>query len=115
MSDCVALLVTLECSFQPHFDFQRWLPCVGYVPARFMLVSLFFSYARSFPRSLPRSTGRGPTGYQQYLPSSADRAYRAGVATVDLRTEIKKFLSTRRARITPERAGLPAYGGNRRG
>lgn len=32
----------------------------------------------------------------------------------DLRTEIKEFLSSRRARITPEQAGLPAYGGNRR-
>ena len=28
--------------------------------------------------------------------------------------EIREFLSTRRARITPEQAGLPAYGGNRR-
>jgi hypothetical protein len=33
---------------------------------------------------------------------------------VDSRTEIRDFLTTRRARITPERAGLPAYGGNRR-
>lgn len=33
---------------------------------------------------------------------------------IDLRTEIREFLSTRRARITPEQAGLPAYGGNRR-
>jgi transcriptional regulator with XRE-family HTH domain len=32
----------------------------------------------------------------------------------DPRTEIREFLSTRRARITPEDAGLPAYGGNRR-
>ncbi len=36
------------------------------------------------------------------------------MATIDLRTEIKEFLSSRRARIAPERAGLPAYGGNRR-
>jgi transcriptional regulator with XRE-family HTH domain len=28
--------------------------------------------------------------------------------------EIREFLSTRRARITPQQAGLPAYGGNRR-
>ncbi|WP_199786159.1 helix-turn-helix transcriptional regulator [Streptomyces sp. AA4] len=33
---------------------------------------------------------------------------------MDLRTEIKEFLSSRRARIMPEQAGLPAYGGNRR-
>ncbi|GAA1059289.1 helix-turn-helix transcriptional regulator [Agromyces bracchium] len=32
----------------------------------------------------------------------------------DIRAEIREFLSTRRARITPEQAGLPAYGGNRR-
>jgi len=36
------------------------------------------------------------------------------MTTVDLRAEIREFLSTRRARITPEQAGLPAYGGNRR-
>lgn len=33
---------------------------------------------------------------------------------IDLRTEIREFLSSRRARITPDQAGLPAYGGNRR-
>jgi transcriptional regulator with XRE-family HTH domain len=32
----------------------------------------------------------------------------------DHRAEIREFLSSRRARITPEQAGLPAYGGNRR-
>ncbi|MFB8003270.1 helix-turn-helix transcriptional regulator [Nocardia sp. NPDC056000] len=36
------------------------------------------------------------------------------MTTIDLRTEIKEFLSSRRARIAPERAGLPAFGGNRR-
>jgi transcriptional regulator with XRE-family HTH domain len=36
------------------------------------------------------------------------------MGTMDLRAEIRDFLSTRRARITPEEAGLPAYGGNRR-
>lgn len=30
------------------------------------------------------------------------------------RADIREFLSSRRARITPEQAGLPAYGGNRR-
>jgi transcriptional regulator with XRE-family HTH domain len=33
---------------------------------------------------------------------------------VDTRAEIREFLTTRRAKITPEQAGLPAYGGNRR-
>jgi MmyB-like transcription regulator ligand binding domain/Helix-turn-helix domain len=36
------------------------------------------------------------------------------VSSTDLSAEIREFLSTRRARITPEQAGLPAYGGNRR-
>ena len=30
------------------------------------------------------------------------------------RNEIREFLASRRARITPEQAGLPAYGANRR-
>ena len=33
---------------------------------------------------------------------------------IDHRAEVREFLTSRRARITPERAGLPAYGGNRR-
>jgi transcriptional regulator with XRE-family HTH domain len=33
---------------------------------------------------------------------------------MDNRTEIRDFLTSRRAKITPERAGLPAYGANRR-
>jgi transcriptional regulator with XRE-family HTH domain len=33
---------------------------------------------------------------------------------VDSRNEIRDFLTTRRAKITPEQAGLPFYGGNRR-
>jgi hypothetical protein len=33
---------------------------------------------------------------------------------MDNRDEIRDFLTTRRARITPQRAGLPAYGANRR-
>ncbi|MFC8936226.1 helix-turn-helix transcriptional regulator [Rhodococcus sp. NPDC057135] len=32
----------------------------------------------------------------------------------DFRAEIREFLGTRRARITPEQAGLPLYGGERR-
>jgi transcriptional regulator with XRE-family HTH domain len=32
----------------------------------------------------------------------------------DVRAQIREFLSTRRARITPELAGLPVYGGDRR-
>lgn len=36
------------------------------------------------------------------------------MGTTDLNAEIREFLSSRRARITPEQAGLPVYGGNRR-
>ena len=32
----------------------------------------------------------------------------------DVRAQIQEFLSTRRARISPEQAGLPVYGGDRR-
>ena len=38
-----------------------------------------------------------------------------GVSTpADARTEIKDFLTTRRAKVTPQMAGLPVVGGNRR-
>jgi hypothetical protein len=32
----------------------------------------------------------------------------------DVRSEIREFLSTRRARVTPDQAGLPEYGAERR-
>ncbi|MFF3711230.1 helix-turn-helix transcriptional regulator [Streptomyces phaeochromogenes] len=42
-------------------------------------------------------------------PYAANRDIRG-----DFRAEIREFLGTRRARVTPEQAGLPAYGGDRR-
>ena len=33
---------------------------------------------------------------------------------MDNRSEVREFLISRRARISPQQAGLPAYGGNRR-
>lgn len=36
------------------------------------------------------------------------------VETMDDKAEVREFLTTRRARISPDEAGLPAYGGNRR-
>jgi transcriptional regulator with XRE-family HTH domain len=33
---------------------------------------------------------------------------------MDNRAQVREFLRSRRARLTPEQAGLPAYGGNRR-
>ncbi len=34
--------------------------------------------------------------------------------SVDNRSEVREFLASRRARLTPDQAGLPTYGGNRR-
>src|SRR2546423_6068708 len=64
----------------------------------------------------PRGTRKTP--HVPAVPGNA-RTSRAGpgprsVDGVDSRSEIRDFLTTRRARITPERAGLPAYGGTRR-
>jgi transcriptional regulator with XRE-family HTH domain len=36
------------------------------------------------------------------------------VASVDAKDDIREFLTSRRAKITPEQAGLPNYGGRRR-
>jgi len=33
---------------------------------------------------------------------------------MDLKAEIREFLASRQARITPEQAGVPVYGSNRR-
>src|SRR3954447_7626353 len=62
----------------------------------------------------PGRGSSGRSGYWQCLPAPPTAAYRGLVSKPDLRAEIRDFLSSRRARITPEQAGLPAYGGNRR-
>jgi transcriptional regulator with XRE-family HTH domain len=36
------------------------------------------------------------------------------MGSIDTRTEIREFLTSRRARLNPEQTGLPMYGGNRR-
>jgi transcriptional regulator with XRE-family HTH domain len=46
-------------------------------------------------------------------PSQTPPAGRS-VEGMDHRSETRDFLTTRRAKITPEQAGLPLYGGNRR-
>ena len=45
-------------------------------------------------------------------PTAAGQVVASSV--VDNRTDIRDFLASRRARITPEQSGLPAYGGHRR-
>lgn len=47
--------------------------------------------------------------YRQYIPPPASGTYGRGV---DNRDEVREFLTSRRAKITPEQAGLPA--GSRR-
>src|SRR3954452_7680236 len=60
----------------------------------------------------------GVTGGDPHPGSSARRV--DGVTLPEpsprdaVRAEIREFLSTRRARITPREAGLPTYGGDRR-
>ena len=49
--------------------------------------------------------------HQQGTPGPAEAAYRRGVSHRD---DVKAFLSSRRAKVTPERAGLPTYGRTRR-
>jgi transcriptional regulator with XRE-family HTH domain len=51
-----------------------------------------------------RGTGRDP----QAAPA------RPSVVVVDTRKDLGEFLASRRARITPQQAGLTLYGGNRR-
>src|SRR3954466_14884307 len=63
----------------------------------------------------PGRGSSGRSGYWQCLPAPPTAAYRGAVSKPDLSAEIRDFVSTRRARVTPEQAGLPAYGGNRRG
>src|SRR4051812_10463251 len=56
-------------------------------------------------------TGRG-------YPGSGRTSLRAGgrrsVDVVDNRSEVREFLSTRRAKLTPDQAGVPLYGQRRR-
>lgn len=42
------------------------------------------------------------------------RTGRSSLERVSTESDIREFLVSRRARITPQQAGLPAYGGNRR-
>ena len=48
---------------------------------------------------------------RRYLPGFSAVTYRG---VMDNRAQVREFLASRRARITPDQAGLPAYGGNRR-
>jgi hypothetical protein len=47
-------------------------------------------------------------------PPPNGAGYGPTMGSVGSGTEIREFLTTRRARVTPERAGLRAHGGRRR-
>src|SRR4051812_5330407 len=69
-------------------------------------------FVRCYPTTLRRTQGvqpRGGTGRASLGPRPTCR-----VDGVDARNDIREFLTSRRDRITPEQAGLPAYGTNRR-
>jgi transcriptional regulator with XRE-family HTH domain len=55
--------------------------------------------------------GSGRPWFPQGLPARPGWAYRG---RVDRQSEIREFLATRRARITPEQAGVPVFQGTRR-
>lgn len=58
-----------------------------------------------------RGGSAGRSGYCEYLSAVRGPTYRGGM---DNREEVRDFLRSRRSRITPQEAGLPAYGGHRR-
>jgi transcriptional regulator with XRE-family HTH domain len=59
---------------------------------------------RSYGDRVDRGTGR----------DSLPRAHARIIGAVDTRKETREFLISRRAKITPDQAGLPAFGGRRR-
>jgi MmyB-like transcription regulator ligand binding domain/Helix-turn-helix domain len=56
-----------------------------------------------------QSLAEGGTGRDPLTAAS-----RPSLVVVDTRKDLREFLATRRARITPQQAGLPTYGGHRR-
>ncbi len=61
--------------------------------------------------STPRVRGPVDTGTGR---DSLGGVGRRSVIGMDNRSEIREFLATRRAKLTPEQAGLPSFGGTRR-
>ena len=61
-------------------------------------------------QELARGESPGWEGYWQGLPESGGEVY---ADLVDTKKEIRDFLTSRRARITPEQAGLRSYGPRR--
>jgi transcriptional regulator with XRE-family HTH domain len=69
--------------------------------------------------SIERPKGGVREGYWQGTPTRSRAVYRRDetdrgkTKTVDAANDIAEFLTTRRAKITPEQAGLPSYGKRR--
>ena len=76
------------------------------------------SSCRSWDRTTPANARRRPRepgracwpGYWQ-RPPPVPRRRRVAWSAWTTGSEVREFLATRRAKITPEQAGLPAYGG----
>src|SRR5215217_9333328 len=79
-----------------------------------MLASSLCVHPLIRPTQLPSTQKLGVsavrcTGSDSQLPAGQSR-----VNVVDNRNEIREFLASRRARLTPEQAGVPTFAGQRR-
>src|SRR3954453_4404967 len=63
---------------------------------------------RSSEKSRVRAPAERGTGSDPQAPSGGTT-----LARVDAKTEIREFLTSRRANVTPEQAGLTSYGARR--
>lgn len=79
------------------------------MPAEFIQRHLYRT-TRRWREGVPANRGTGSTS----LPVLRLRNLTNVPSRNGIRGEIRQFLTTRRARITPEQAGLPNYGGKRR-
>ena len=65
----------------------------------------------------PGNTARGAEGDRVERGTGRDSQVASGLRSVDgvtAKDDLRDFLATRRAKITPQQAGLPVYGANRR-
>jgi transcriptional regulator with XRE-family HTH domain len=99
---------------------------VGVIRGRVRFAAVTADMASGQPvenaRCVPASTTREPVFAGAWEArsiggSDATPSTRVSVPSLDCmdhRSEIREFLATRRAKITPEQAGIPLYGGRRR-
>ena len=63
---------------------------------------------------MPSENANGATNVSTSQVPQRGRTVEAMEDPTDIRAQVRDFLVTRRNRLTPEAAGLPVYGGNRR-